>query len=81
MNKERKAKPSKKGRDVHRGIVLSQNMHHSVTTKMLVPDMFFRCDTRNIGKYSILTDIVFVREDAKRDRAPRWRWVVDGFLM
>ena len=27
----------------------------------------------------ILTDIVFVRQDAKKDRAPRWRSIVDGF--
>ena len=37
--------------------------------------MFLRCDTRNIGKYKILTDIVFLCDKAqKRDRAPRWRW-------
>ena len=24
--------------------------------------------------------MVFVRKDAKRDRAPRWRWIVDVFF-
>ena len=30
-----------------------QKMHRSVTTKFLVPDMFLRCDTKNIGNYAI----------------------------
>ena len=28
----------------------------------------------------MLTDIVFVRQETKRNRAPRWRWIVDGFF-
>ena len=41
--------------------------------------MCVRCDTRKHRNYPILTDIVFVRQDAKRDRAPRWHWIVDVF--
>ena len=56
-----------------------KKMHRSVTAKMFLPDMFLRSDTRNRGTCAILTGISCVRQDAKRDRAPRWRWIVDGF--
>ena len=32
-----------------------------------------------MGNYAILKDIVFVRHDAKRHRAPRWRRIIDFF--
>ena len=60
---------------------LSQKMHRSVTAKILLPDMFLRGDTKKtlvncaIGRMSF-----FVRQDAKGDRAPRWRWIVHGFF-
>ena len=63
-------------RDVRRGI---RKMHRSVTTKKK-GDMFVRCDTGKHGNLHMLTDIAFVRQDAKRDRGPRWRWIVDGFF-
>ena len=59
----------------------SQNIHCSMTTKILVLDMFFRCDTKKQRKLHNLTDVVFcATRRKKRDRAPRWRWVVDGFF-
>ena len=61
-------------------LIWSKKWHRSVTTNILLPDMFLRCD-KNIGNYPILTDLVFVRLDAKkRERAPRWRWIVDVFF-
>ena len=50
---------------------LSPKKHRSVTTKILLPDMFLRCDTKNIRNFTILTDIVFVRQDAKKGTALR----------
>ena len=40
--------------DVRRGLFLSQKMHRSVTTNILLLDMFLRCDSINIGNYAIL---------------------------
>ena len=40
----------------------SHKMHRSVTTNILLPDMFVI--RGNIGNCAILTDIVFVRQDA-----------------
>ena len=54
--------------------------NRSVSTNILQSDMFFRCDTRKRKNYPMLTDIVLVRQDATRDRAPRWRWIVDFFF-
>ena len=51
-----------------------------MTTKILLPEMFLRGDTKQHSKLRSLTDIVFERQDAKRDRAPRWRWIVGGFF-
>ena len=66
-------------RDVRRGLFWSHKVHRSVTTDILLQDMFLRCDTRHKGNLTKLTDIVFVRQEEKRDRVPRWRWIVDGF--
>ena len=44
-------------------------MRRSVTTKILLPDMFLQCDTNKHGKLRNLTDIVFVRQDAKKGTA------------
>ena len=60
------------GKDVRRGLFLSppKKKHRSVPTKILLPDTFLRCDTqkkkkKNKGNYTNLTDVVFVRQDAK----------------
>ena len=55
-----------RSRDVRRGLFLSQKMHRSVTAKHLLPDMFLRCDTKKHWKLRNLTDIVFVRQDARK---------------
>ena len=41
---------------------MSQTVHRSVTTKIVLLDMFLRCDTKNIRKITLLTGIVFVGE-------------------
>ena len=47
----RQRKRSESSRDVLHGLFLSQKkMHRSVTTKILVPDMFLRCDTKKKTK-------------------------------
>ena len=38
-------------RDVRRGLVLVKKKHRSVTTNIVLPDIFFRCDT-NKGNYA-----------------------------
>ena len=48
-------------------------------TKILLPDMFLCCDTRKHRIYAMLADMVLIRQDAKRDRAPRWHWSVEFF--
>ena len=50
-------------------------MHRSVTTKILLQDMFLRCDSKNTGQLHNFTDIVFVRQDAKK--GPRSTMVMD----
>ena len=58
----------------------SQKMHRSVTTNILLPHMFFRCDTKN-RKSRNLTEIVFCATRRKKGNcAPRWLWVVGGFF-
>ena len=51
-------------------------MHRSVTTKILLVDMFLQCDTKNIGNIRNLTDIIFVRQDAKK-KGPRSKIALD----
>ena len=54
-------------RDVRRGLFFwLPKKHRSVTTQILLPDMILRCDTENKGNKTILSDIVFVRQDAKK---------------
>ena len=45
---------------------LSPKMQRSVTTKILLPDMFLRYDTNSTGNYGKLSDFVFVRQHAKK---------------
>ena len=55
---------------------MSQKMHRSVTVNILLPDMFLRCDTRKHEKImQVLTDFVFVRQDAKK--GPRFTMALD----
>ena len=61
--------------DVRRGLENASFRDHDNS----LPDIILRCDAKNIGTYATMTDIVFMRLDKKKDRAPRWRWIVDGF--
>ena len=56
-----------------------RKMHRSVTTKILSQDMFVRCDTRKPWKLPNVDGYRFLyhKTQKKRDRAPRWRWIVD----
>ena len=67
--------------DLRRGFFLSQKMHPSVTTNILLLDMFFRCDTTKHWKLRTCDGNRFLYvKTQKRDRAPRWRWLDDGFF-
>ena len=63
-------------KDVRRGFFWSQKMHHSVTTKSLLPDMHVRRVTIVHRKLPMLTDIVLYA----CSEALKSGWIVDGFF-
>ena len=63
-------------RDVRRGLFFwAQKIHRSVTAKILLPDMFLRCDTRKFKKLRIFDGYRVVRQDAKK--GPRSTMALD----
>ena len=64
-------------RAVRRGLFfLSHTMHRSVATKILLPDMFFRCDTKNIGNYENFDGYRFCATRRKK-KGPRSAMALD----